>query len=54
MRISSQQVFDSGVRSMQQHTSDVVEYQRQISSGQRYRLASDDALAAGLGVWVQG
>lgn len=52
MRISSQQVFDSGVRSIQQHTSDVVEYQRQISSGQRYRLASDDALAAGLGVQI--
>jgi flagellar hook-associated protein 3 FlgL len=52
MRISSQQVFDSGVQSMQQHTSDVVEYQRQISSGQRYRLASDDALAAGLGVQI--
>jgi flagellin-like hook-associated protein FlgL len=52
MRISSQQVFDSGVQSMQKHTSDVVEQQRQISSGQRYRLASDDALAAGLGVQI--
>jgi flagellin-like hook-associated protein FlgL len=37
---------------MQQHTSDVVEAQRQISSGQKYRLASDDALAAGLGVQI--
>jgi len=52
MRISSQQVFDSGVQSIQQHTSDVVEAQRQISSGQKYRLASDDALAAGLGVQI--
>ena len=52
MNHESQQVFDSGVRSIQQHTSDVVEYQRQISSGQRYRLASDDALAAGLGVQI--
>ena len=52
MRISSQQVFDSSVQSMQQHTSDVVEAQRQISSGQKYRLASDDALAAGLGVQI--
>ncbi len=52
MRISSQQVFDSSVQSMQKHTSDVVEAQRQISSGQKYRLASDDALAAGLGVQI--
>ena len=52
MRISSQQVFDSGVSSMQQHTSDVVKYQQQISSGKKYQLASDDALAAGLGVQI--
>ena len=52
MRISSQQVFDSGVSSMQQHTSDVVKYQQQISSGRKYQLASDDALAAGLGVQI--
>ena len=52
MRISSQQVFDSGVSSMQQHTSDVVKYQQQISSGRKYQVASDDALAAGLGVQI--
>ena len=52
MRISSQQMFENNVRSLQTHTSDVVEAQRQISSGQRYRLASDNALAAGLGVQV--
>jgi len=52
MRISSQQVFDSGVSSMQQHTSDVVKYQQQISSGRKYQAASDDALAAGLGVQI--
>jgi len=52
MRISSQQVFDSGVSSMQQHTADVVKYQQQISSGRKYQLASDDALAAGLGVQI--
>ena len=52
MRISSQQVFDSNLRSIQQPTSGVVEAQRQISSGQKYRLASDDALAAGLGVQI--
>ena len=52
MRISSQQVFDSGVTSMQQHTSDVVKYQQQISSGRKYQVASEDALAAGLGVQI--
>ena len=52
MRISSQQVFDSGVSSMQQYTSDVVKYQQQISSGRKYQVASDDALAAGLGVQI--
>ena len=52
MRISSQQIFENNVRSIQTHTSDVVEAQRQISSGQRYKLASDNALAAGLGVQV--
>jgi flagellin-like hook-associated protein FlgL len=52
MRISSQQVFDSGVQSMQQHTANVVNYQQQISSGHKYRVASDDALAAGLGVQI--
>jgi flagellin-like hook-associated protein FlgL len=52
MRISSQQVFDSGVSSMQQHTADVVKYQQQISSSRKYQLASDDALAAGLGVQI--
>jgi flagellar hook-associated protein 3 FlgL len=37
---------------MQQHTSDVVKYQQQISSGRKYQVASDDALAAGLGVQI--
>ncbi len=53
MRVSSQQLFDSGVAALQQHLQDVVESQRQISSGKRYGKASDDPLAAGLGVQVQ-
>ena len=53
MRVSSQQLFDSGVAALQQHMQDVVESQRQISSGQRHGKASDDPLAAGLGVQVQ-
>lgn len=52
MRISSQQIFESGVRSMAQHTSDVMTAQEQISSGKKYQRASDNALAAGLGVQV--
>ncbi len=52
MRISSQQIFDSGLNSLQQHTSDVVDAQRQISSGHKYHRASDSALAAGLGVQI--
>lgn len=52
MRISSQQIFDAGISAVQKHTGEVVEYQRQISSGQRYSKASESPLAAGLGVQV--
>ena len=52
MRISSQQIFDSGLNSLQQHTAEVVDAQRQISSGHKYHRASDSALAAGLGVQI--
>lgn len=52
MRISSQQIFDAGIQALQKHSGDVVEYQRQISSGQRFSKASDSPLAAGLGVQV--
>ena len=52
MRISSQQIFDAGVQSLQKHSAEVVDYQRQISSGQRYAKASENPLAAGLGVQV--
>lgn len=52
MRISSQQIFDSGINSVQRHTAEVVEAQRQISTGHKYNRASDSALAAGLGVQI--
>jgi flagellin-like hook-associated protein FlgL len=52
MRVSSQQIFDAGIQALQKQTGDVVEYQRQISSGQRYSKASESPLAAGLGVQV--
>jgi len=52
MRISSQQIFDSGINAVQRHTAEVVEAQREISSGHKYNRASDSALAAGLGVQI--
>jgi len=52
VRISTNQVFTNGLESLQKHTNDVLEAQRQIATGRRYRLASDNALAAGLGVKV--
>jgi flagellin-like hook-associated protein FlgL len=52
MRISSQQVFDSGINAVQRHTAEVVEAQRQISSGHKFNRASESALAAGLGVQI--
>lgn len=52
MRISSQQIFDSGLNSLQQHTAEVVDAQRQISTGHKFNRASDSALAAGLGVQI--
>lgn len=52
MRISTTQIYSAGLDSLQKHTKDVMEAQRQISSGKRYGNASDNALAAGLGVEV--
>ena len=52
MRISSQQIFDTGINAVQRHTAEVVEAQRQISSGHKFNRASDSALAAGLGVQI--
>ena len=53
MRVSSQQVFHSGLQSVQKHAADAVEAQQQISSGNKFRLASDNALAAGLGIQAE-
>lgn len=52
MRISTTQIYTAGLDSLQKHTKDVMDAQRQISSGKRYGNASDNALAAGLGVEV--
>lgn len=53
MRISSSQIYTAGLDSVQKHTGDVLEAQRQISSGNRYQTVSENALAAGLGVQIQ-
>lgn len=52
MRISTSQIYNAGLDSLQKHTRGVMDAQRQISSGKRYSNASDSALAAGLGVQV--
>ena len=52
MRISTTQIYTSGLDSLKKHTRDVMDAQRQISSGKRYGNASDNSLAAGLGVQV--
>ena len=53
MRVSTSQIFNVGLESMQKHSVEVMNYQTQISSGNKYQRASDSGLAAGLGVQVQ-
>lgn len=53
MRVSTSQIFNVGLESMQKHSMEVMKYQNQISSGSKYQRASDSGLAAGLGVQVQ-
>lgn len=52
MRISTKQIFDSGLQSVQKQTAETIKAQRQISSGEKYSKASESPLAAGLGVQV--
>lgn len=52
MRISTKQIFDSGLQSVQKQTLETIKAQRQISSGEKYSKASESPLAAGLGVQV--
>lgn len=46
MRISTNMLFDLGVASIQQQTSDVIKSQQQIASGRRILSPSDDPVAA--------
>jgi flagellar hook-associated protein 3 FlgL len=50
MRISSQQMFDAGVKSIQDHAGDTMKYQTQISSGKKYQNVSDSPADIGLGM----
>jgi flagellar hook-associated protein 3 FlgL len=50
MRISSQQIFEAGVQSIQDHSSEAVKYQTQISSGKKYTQVSDSPQAVTLGL----
>jgi len=50
MRISTSQIFDSSVQSMNSSLTEAVNYQQQISSGQKFKKASDDPYAVSWGV----
>ena len=53
MRVSSNQVLSTGVNSMMKHASDTMRYQQQISTGNRFSRASQDATAMSRGVEIQ-
>ena len=53
MRVSTSQIYNLGLDSMQKHSVEAMNFQTQISSGNKYQHASDSGLAAGLGVQVQ-
>lgn len=46
MRISTNMIFDLGVASIQQQTSDLIRSQQQVSSGRRILTPSDDPVAS--------
>jgi flagellar hook-associated protein 3 FlgL len=50
MRISTQQIYDSSITSIQQQAGDVMKYQAQIASGKKYQNASDSPQAVGYGM----
>jgi flagellar hook-associated protein 3 FlgL len=50
MRISTQQIYDNSLTSIQQQAGDVMKYQTQINSGKKYQNASDNPQAIGYGL----
>ena len=53
MRVSSHQMLNVGVTSMQRHASDAINYQQQISTGNKYSKASQNATALARGVEIE-
>lgn len=52
MRISTNMIYDQGLRSMSQNTSDLLNVQQQLSSGKRVSSPSDDPIASAQAVAV--
>lgn len=52
MRVSSYQLLDAGIRSIQQQSVEAMKWQQQISSGNRYSRASEGAVAITRGVEI--
>ncbi|VVE16718.1 flagellar hook-associated protein FlgL [Pandoraea terrigena] len=52
MRISTSMIYDQGMRSMSQNTSDLLNVQAQLSSGKRVTTPSDDPIASAQAVAV--
>lgn len=52
MRISTNMIYDQGLRSMSQNTSDLLNTQQQLSSGMRVTTPSDDPIASAQAVAV--
>jgi len=50
MRVSTSQIFDSSVQSMNSSLTEAVKYQQQISTGQSYSKASENPYAVSWGV----
>jgi flagellar hook-associated protein 3 FlgL len=50
MRISTQQIYDSSITSIQQQAGDVMKSQTQIASGRKYQNVSDSPQAVGYGM----
>ena len=53
MRVSSHQLLDAGIKSIQQHSVEAMKWQQQIASGNKYAKASEGAVAIARGVEIQ-
>ncbi|NBW01445.1 MAG: hypothetical protein EBR85_07030 [Betaproteobacteria bacterium] len=53
MRVSSHQLLDAAIRSIQKHSVEAMDWQQQISSGKKYSKASEGTVAIARGVEIQ-